>query len=309
MRRGRTDGPIGCSMSYRRCCRRPAWSPCAWCCPHPAGTRGHRRFAPGIDLIAADGPVVITPHGYALVRSGRAGHRRGRAAVVPTPSRRGRRGGRCAGPLAAVGARAGRRHSPSEHSRDLRLRRVPAGLALAQAGPGSLARLGRSAGLARPGATHHRHRRHAAARGDPSPPGGVAVGAGAPRRGRDPLALAARRCGRVRVRAGGTGRPSRRRPDRAGRGHQRLRVRRDVPRTVGRGALAAVWPRRKREHAGIAVSGAGLGGRARRGRPGRTASRRTGRGRRGRAVRLPARARRSAASARRRAASCPIRPG
>jgi hypothetical protein len=87
--------------------------------------------APGVDLIAADGPVVITPHGYALVRP-----------AVPVtdgvPPQWYRRfpdgNGEAAGALAP---------SPpwermladvftAEHAHDLRLRRVPAGLALAR---------------------------------------------------------------------------------------------------------------------------------------------------------------------------------
>jgi hypothetical protein len=86
--------------------------------------------APGIDLIAADGPVVITPHGYALVRP--AGPVTDAAA--PQWYRR-----LSSGDCEAVGALA---PSPSWErgladvltagpAHDLWLRRVPAGLALA----------------------------------------------------------------------------------------------------------------------------------------------------------------------------------
>lgn len=91
-------------------------------------------YAPGIDLIAADGPVVITPHGYALVRS--AGPV---TEGAPPQWCRRRPGGGCE----PVGALA---PSPewergladvlaaAEHAHDLRLRRVPAGLAVATPG-------------------------------------------------------------------------------------------------------------------------------------------------------------------------------
>jgi hypothetical protein len=89
--------------------------------------------APGIDFIAADGPVVITPHGYALVRSAGpvtegappqwcrrlpGGGFESAGALAPSP--KWERG------LADVLA--------AERTHDLRLRRVPAGLALAQPG-------------------------------------------------------------------------------------------------------------------------------------------------------------------------------
>jgi hypothetical protein len=88
-------------------------------------------YAPGIDLITADGPVVITPHGYALVRS--AGPVTDR--VPPQWCRRRDGGCEPAGVLApSPGWERGLADvlAAAEQAHGLRLRRVPAGLAIAQ---------------------------------------------------------------------------------------------------------------------------------------------------------------------------------
>ena len=88
---------------------------------------------PGIDFIAADGPVVITPHGYALVRSAEPV-----TEGAPPQWCRRRPGGGCepAGALAPSPEweRGLADVLAAELTPDLRLRRVPAGLALALPG-------------------------------------------------------------------------------------------------------------------------------------------------------------------------------
>ncbi len=86
-------------------------------------------FLPGIDLIAADGPVVVTPHGYALVRP-----------AGPAPPQWCRRlpGGGCE-PAGALAPSPGWERGLADvlaatRAPDLRLCRVPAGLALARHG-------------------------------------------------------------------------------------------------------------------------------------------------------------------------------
>ncbi len=88
--------------------------------------------APGIDLIAADGTVVITPHGYALVRpTGPVTD-----GALPQWYRRLPGGGcEAAGALAPSPEwERGMADVVAAEQGNLRLRRVPAGLALAQPG-------------------------------------------------------------------------------------------------------------------------------------------------------------------------------